>query len=97
MGLGTSKSWTSVFAFVPRVAVTTISAALLASHLASAQAPSAVSGTLRQWHEVTLTLEGPTARETDTLPNPFLDYRMVVTFTHASGAQLSVKNLVEGF
>ena len=64
-----------------------MSAALLATtHVASAQETGVVSGTLRQWHAVTLTLRGPAARETDTLPNPFLDYRMVVTFTHASGA-----------
>ena len=64
-----------------------ISAALLtAAHPVRAQAPSVVSGTLRQWHVVSLTFDGPAARETDTLPNPFLDYRMVVTFTHASGA-----------
>ncbi len=66
--------------------LTATSVALLAiAHVASAQEASVVSGTLRQWHAVTLTLQGPAARETDTLPNPFLDYRMVVTFTHASG------------
>jgi hypothetical protein len=63
-------------------------AALLcvASPSAGAQDTSVVSGTLRQWHEVTLTFDGPAASERDTLPNPFLDYRMVVTFTHASGS-----------
>lgn len=45
-----------------------------------------VSGELRQWHAVTLTLDGPRASETDDAPNPFLDYRMEVTFTHDSGA-----------
>ncbi|HEU4719894.1 MAG TPA: DUF5060 domain-containing protein [Gemmatimonadaceae bacterium] len=63
-----------------------VSALLAFAGVAAAQPPSAVSGTMRQWHKVTLTLDGPSARETDTLPNPFLDYRMVVTFTHASGA-----------
>ncbi|WP_250931572.1 DUF5060 domain-containing protein [Aporhodopirellula aestuarii] len=44
-----------------------------------------VSGELQQWHKVTLTLEGPQASE-DGNPNPFLDYRLQVTFTHpASG------------
>ena len=47
-------------------------------------APS-VSGELKQWHKVTLTLDGPQAKETDTEPNPFTDYRMDVTFTHESG------------
>ncbi len=45
-----------------------------------------VSGDLRQWHKVTLTLTGPQADETGTAPNPFLDYRLAVTFTHESGS-----------
>lgn len=45
-----------------------------------------VSGELRQWHKVTLTLEGPFARERDDDPNPFTDYRLTVTFRHESGA-----------
>lgn len=45
-----------------------------------------VSGELRQWHKVTVTLDGPFGRETDDAPNPFLDYRMTVTFTHESGS-----------
>jgi hypothetical protein len=40
-----------------------------------------LTGELRQWHKITLTLDGPTASETGT-PNPFTDYRMDVTFTH---------------
>src|SRR5262245_36422024 len=45
----------------------------------------AISGELRQWHKVTLTLTGPESDETAS-PNPFLDYRLSITFTHASGA-----------
>jgi hypothetical protein len=45
-----------------------------------------VSGELRQWHKVTLTLDGPQADESAGDPNPFLDYRMTVTFVHESGA-----------
>jgi len=44
-----------------------------------------IDGELKQWHKVTLTIDGPEANETDTDPNPFLDYRMTVIFTHASG------------
>jgi hypothetical protein len=44
-----------------------------------------ISGELRQWHKVTLTLTGPHADETANAPNPFLDYRLSVTFTHESG------------
>ena len=46
----------------------------------------AISGELKQWHKVTLTLDGPYANETDKSPNPFSDYRMTVTFTHESGS-----------
>jgi len=46
----------------------------------------AVGGELKQWHKVTLTLDGPYAHELDNAPNPFLDYRMMVTFQHASGS-----------
>ncbi|PHN08620.1 DUF5060 domain-containing protein [Flavilitoribacter nigricans] len=44
-----------------------------------------ISGELKQWHKVTLTLDGPEAHELDTLPNPFTDYTMLVTFSHESG------------
>jgi hypothetical protein len=49
-------------------------------------ADPALSGELKQWHPITLTLDGPWAKETDRDPNPFLDYRMVVTFAHESGS-----------
>jgi hypothetical protein len=48
-------------------------------------AGAAITGEFKQWHKVTLTLDGPQAAETDTDPNPFTDYRMDVTFTHESG------------
>jgi hypothetical protein len=64
-------------------------AALLLACLAApaaAAGPASVSGELRQWHKVTLTLEGPFARERDAEPNPFLDYRLTVRFAHESGS-----------
>ncbi|HEX7862580.1 MAG TPA: DUF5060 domain-containing protein [Verrucomicrobiae bacterium] len=45
-----------------------------------------VHGDLRQWHKVTLTVEGPQASEKDNDPNPFLDYRFEVIFRHESGS-----------
>jgi hypothetical protein len=51
----------------------------------------AISGELKQWHKVTLTLDGPFADERDTRPNPFLDYRMTVVFRpETGGAALTV-------
>ena len=44
-----------------------------------------VTGELKTWHKVTLTIDGPWAKETDTDPNPFTDYNLYVEFTHTSG------------
>jgi hypothetical protein len=44
-----------------------------------------LSGELKQWHKVTLSLNGPFAKETDEVPNPFTDLAFNVTFTHESG------------
>lgn len=45
-----------------------------------------VSGELKQWHKVTLTLDGPYAHERDNEPNPFTDFAFNVTFRHKSGS-----------
>ena len=42
-----------------------------------------VTGELKKWHRVAVTFDGPATSETDAL-NPFLDYRMQVTFTHSA-------------
>lgn len=44
-------------------------------------ATPSISGELKQWHKITLEVDGPHASETGH-PNPFLDYRMQVTFRH---------------
>ena len=43
-----------------------------------------ITGELKAWHKVTLTITGPFANESDQDPNPFTDYRFSVTFRHAS-------------
>jgi len=53
-----------------------------------------ISGELKQWHKVTLTLAGPFADELDDAPNPFTDYRMTVAFAHESGTP---KYIVPGY
>jgi hypothetical protein len=63
--------------------------AALVAALAPAVGPAAdptITGDLKQWHKVTLTLDGPAAAETDSSPNPFADYRLTVTFRHESGS-----------
>lgn len=49
-----------------------------------------ISGELKKWHKITLTLDGPFAHEQDNQPNPFTDYRMEVAFTHESGKRVLV-------
>jgi hypothetical protein len=44
-----------------------------------------------KWHRVTVTFDGPETSETAT-PNPFRDYRLVVTFTNGSK-----KRVVQGY
>jgi hypothetical protein len=46
-----------------------------------AGAGQSVDGELKKWHKVSITFDGPPTSETAT-PNPFRDYRLVVTFTH---------------
>ncbi|MEO1616019.1 MAG: DUF5060 domain-containing protein [Planctomycetota bacterium] len=45
----------------------------------------AVQGELKTWHKITLEFHGPEAKELDTDPNPFTDYRLQAKFTHESG------------
>lgn len=50
---------------------------------------STVSGELRKWHTVTIQFDGPSTSETSS-NNPFLNYRLNVTFTSPSGATFVV-------
>ncbi|MGB6223229.1 DUF5060 domain-containing protein [Haloferula sp.] len=45
-----------------------------------------ISGELKEWHKVSLDLNGPYAHEQDNSPNPFTDNSFSVTFTHSSGS-----------
>ncbi|WP_158969540.1 DUF5060 domain-containing protein [Paraglaciecola sp. L3A3] len=59
--------------------------ALISPRHADGNASVVISGEKKQWHDVILTMDGPFAYEQDIEPNPFLDYRMSVTFAHESG------------
>jgi len=61
----------------------------LASATLTVHAAVKISGERKLWHRLTLTFDGPKAAE-DGVPNPFRDFRLTVTFTHASGKQHSV-------
>jgi len=49
-----------------------------------------VSGELKVWHKIMLSLAGPYAHEKDNLPNPFTDYRMTVDFIHTDGTRYQI-------
>lgn len=70
-----------------RIACVVLLPVLAAVTVLQARQPSGavVAGELRQWHKVTLTLDGPEADESASAPNPFIDYRLTVTFAHESG------------
>jgi hypothetical protein len=67
-------------------ALLTVAALVPAALAVDGDGAVAVTGELQVWHKVTLTLDGPSASERDTDPNPFTDIRLVVTFEHESGA-----------
>lgn len=65
-------------------ATTTLAIVVVFVALVTAMANAAdvtVTGELKRWHKVTVTLDGPETSATAT-PNPFLDLRMDVTFQH---------------
>ncbi len=59
-------------------------------------APAHVSGAGCVWHPVTLDFEGPMTSESATAPNPFLDYRLNVTFSHPDGTEFVVPGFYAG-
>lgn len=54
---------------------------LASGSILMAQSPK-IQGELKKWHTVSLQFDGPQCSETDFRPNPFLDYRLEVTFTN---------------
>lgn len=64
-----------------RLTTVILFAALCAVTAPSVRAGARVSGELKQWHTLSLSFAGPDTSETAD-PNPFLDYRLNVTFRH---------------
>ena len=60
---------------------------LLLLVFAALSAGQQISGELKQWHDVTLTFDGPATSESAE-PNPFLSYRLNVTFAKGSRSML---------
>lgn len=63
--------------------------AVLMCAVAAVASGATVTGELKQWHQVTLTFDGPETAETAE-PNPFTFYRLDVTFTHPDSGQTVV-------
>jgi len=55
-----------------------------------------VEGARRTWYPITVSFRGPAASEMDESPNPFLDYRLQVTFVGPSGQQYVVPGFFDG-
>jgi len=49
----------------------------------------ALSGELKRWHRITLGFSGRPTSETNDIMNPFTDFRLDVTFTHATASNIS--------
>jgi hypothetical protein len=52
-----------------------------------AQTTGQIEGELKKWHPISITFDGPEVSETDAY-NPFMGYRLDVTFRHEGGAQV---------
>jgi hypothetical protein len=74
----------------PVILLASVLPALAAESSAILNTPKAgIYGEAMKWHRVTLAFEGPDATEGDN-PNPFLDYRLDVKFTHTQSGKTFV-------
>ena len=55
-----------------------------------------VSGDYKKWHTVVFAFDGPSAKENDSSPNPFLDHRLIVEITAPSKKQWVVPGFFAG-
>ncbi len=67
----------------------TTSSTPVSVNVVTAGTGGSVAGELKKWHKVTIDFDGPATSETAT-PNPFLDYRLDVTFTGPEGQEYVV-------
>jgi len=69
-----------------RVSVCFVCVMLAATVRCRTASAGRISGELKKWHKVTLTFDGPETSEAAD-PNPFLTYRLNVTFTHRGSGE----------
>ncbi|MEZ6045591.1 MAG: DUF5060 domain-containing protein [Planctomycetaceae bacterium] len=68
----------------------------LAASLQNSDKEPAATQSIPKWEALTLDFEGPHHKITDNDPNPFLDYRLQVTFTSPSGKTHHVPGYFDG-
>ncbi|MCK4627500.1 MAG: DUF5060 domain-containing protein, partial [Sedimentisphaerales bacterium] len=64
--------------------------------LGGAFGESIITGEQKAWQTVTISFTGPQASQSDTSPNPFLDYRLQVKFTGPRGQSYNVPGYFDG-
>ncbi len=62
---------------------------VIAATVSQSACAADVSGELKKWHKVTITFDGPQTSE-NADPNPFMDYRLNVTFAHQGSGKTKV-------
>ena len=55
-----------------------------------------ITGQLKKWHRIAVDFKGPGTSEMSTDPNPFLDYRLQVSFTSPGGRTYNVPGFYAG-
>lgn len=61
-----------------------LSLLLITTLCAQSKSTPAIQGELKKWHTLRFIFDGPKCSENDFKPNPFLDYRLEVTFTNGN-------------
>lgn len=69
---------------------------LCISLFSSLAVSATVSGQLNKWQPLNIDFQGPLLDESSESPNPFLDYRLTVTFTSPSGRSTQVPGFFAG-
>lgn len=72
--------------FAPPISAPVAVSAPVIAQISPTPPPDTVQilGERKKWHKLTLAFTGPFATETDIEVNPFMDYRLDVTFTHST-------------
>lgn len=78
----TTRGILTCIAFVSAIAQSANSLSEVVEPRPDGKGDVTISGDLKQWHKVTLTLDGPFAHERDSQPNPFTDLAFPDRHTH---------------